>query len=147
MSTIGIGDRIRLIHMQNDPSPIPDGATGTVTRIANGQVSVDWDEPNEGRGLMLLEGVDMFERIVEIVVGDVYRVAGYDGIAFRCDGYELIRDEDYEWSGIEYEDRDHVMMHMVGDDRPYRVEACDLTPLSEDEYCDGCGQIGCGWHS
>lgn len=33
---------------------------------------------------------------------------------------------------------------MVGDDREWSVEPADLTPLDDDDYCAGCGQIGCG---
>jgi hypothetical protein len=72
-----------------------------------------------------------------------YRVEGWRGIAWYPLGYELIRDEDYEWSGIEYENRDRVRMVMVGDDSVHIVDVGDLTPLDEDDYCHVCGQIGC----
>jgi hypothetical protein len=72
-----------------------------------------------------------------------YKVEGYRGIAFYCIGYEVIRDEDYEWSGIETEDRSRVRMIMVGDDRVHVVDVEDCTPIKEDEYCPECGQIGC----
>jgi hypothetical protein len=49
-----IGDRIRLVAMNDDPDPIPYGTLGTVTAIHNHhdwvQVEVDWDN---GRALML----------------------------------------------------------------------------------------------
>lgn len=33
---------------------------------------------------------------------------------------------------------------MVGDDREHEVPTDSLTNLDEDEFCGGCGQIGCG---
>ena len=32
---------------------------------------------------------------------------------------------------------------MVGDDREHEVEVDSLTRLDEDDFCSGCGQIGC----
>ena len=72
-----------------------------------------------------------------------YRVEGYGGIAFYLRGYVKERDEDYEWSGIETENRDLVEAVMVGDDRVHIVDVSDLTELKVDEYCPECGQIGC----
>jgi hypothetical protein len=72
-----------------------------------------------------------------------YRVDEYAGVAWRLLGYELVRDEDYEWSGIEYENRDRVRAHMVGDDRVFTFEVSQLRLLGEDEFCPECGQIGC----
>ena len=72
-----------------------------------------------------------------------YTVEGYRSIAFYLLGYELIRDEDYEWTGIEYENVDNVRVVMVGDDYVYTVPTEDITPISDDEYCPECGQIGC----
>ncbi len=60
------GDRIRLDLMPNDPCPIESGATGTVTHVtdtrgmfkdSSAQIWVEWDN---GRSLMLLEGVDQY---------------------------------------------------------------------------------------
>ena len=52
------GDRIRLNHM-DDQDALPPGATGTVTSAfpfgdGTEQVSVQWDAPNERRGLSLV---------------------------------------------------------------------------------------------
>ena len=61
MTTVQKGDRIRLLHMPDDPDPIMVGSTGTVTNVTTGplaQVSVDWDN---GRSLSLVPGVDQFE--------------------------------------------------------------------------------------
>lgn len=58
-----IGDKVKLIKMENDPRPIPVGTTGTITRITKvtenfTQVSVDWDN---GSRLMLCLPEDQFE--------------------------------------------------------------------------------------
>jgi hypothetical protein len=72
-----------------------------------------------------------------------YRVNGYGGIAFYLTGYEMIKDEDYEWSGIEHTNWSRVEAIMVGDDRIHYVDIEDLTVLDDDDYCPECGQIGC----
>jgi len=72
-----------------------------------------------------------------------YSVSYYEGVAFYLLGYEMIRDEDYEWSGIEEENRQNVRAVMVGDDTVHIVDVDDLTVISEDDYCPECGQIGC----
>lgn len=62
------GDRIRLVHMPDDPDPIPDGATGTVRRVHDPfhegrmHVSVEWDE-GVGRSLALVVPPDVVEVI------------------------------------------------------------------------------------
>jgi len=33
---------------------------------------------------------------------------------------------------------------MIGDDRKFLVDFQDLTEIDEEEFCYGCGQIGCG---
>ncbi len=57
-----VGDRIRLIHMPEDPDPIPAGSLGTVREIHHQrgwtQVEVDWDN---GRQLMLSLPDDVIE--------------------------------------------------------------------------------------
>jgi hypothetical protein len=57
------GDRIRLLHMPDDPDPIPAGSTGTIDSVTEGplgQIHVRWDT---GRSLSLVPGVDRFEVI------------------------------------------------------------------------------------
>ena len=64
MTDVQIGDRIRLLHMPDDPEPIPTGSTGTVTRVTEGslaQIDVRWDD--SARSLSLVPGVDQFEVI------------------------------------------------------------------------------------
>jgi len=74
--------------------------------------------------------------------GDTVRVSGYRGIAFRYLGPETRPDEDTEWSGFEPE-TGMALVVMVGDDRRHVVDPADMTPLADDEFCGGCGQIGC----
>lgn len=38
-----------------------------------------------------------------------------------------------------------VKIRMVGDDRDFLVDRSEVTAIEEDEFCGGCGQIGCGW--
>ena len=76
----------------------------------------------------------------------VYTVEGWRGIAWHAWHHEKFRDEDFEWSGIEYEIMDRVVCTMVGDDRPFTFGIDELTKLKEDEYCPGCGQVGCKAH-
>lgn len=53
-----VGKRIILNHME-DPDPIPDGATGTVTGVDDwGHIHVQWDN---GRTLSVIPGEDSFE--------------------------------------------------------------------------------------
>ena len=74
-----------------------------------------------------------------------YTVAGWgDGIAWYTLGHPMIRDEDYEWSGIETPDTERAIMVMVGDDREFIEFIEDITPIPEDSFCRDCGQIGCG---
>jgi hypothetical protein len=84
-----------------------------------------------------------------------YSVADCEGVAFWLKGYvrtplvdedtgELVRD----WLGDVDEaysvDTSQVVAVMVGDDREHVVDVDDLTPLEDDDYCNGCGQVGCG---
>ena len=57
-----VGKRIKLGHME-DPDPIPDGATGTVTGVDGwGHVHVKWDN---GRTLSVIPGEDSYEILDE----------------------------------------------------------------------------------
>jgi len=74
-----------------------------------------------------------------------YRADGYDGIAWRVYAFESEPDEDTEWTGYTIP-TGRLLAHMVGDDREFTFDPDELTPISEDDYCPSCGQIGCGWH-
>ena len=55
------GTRIELIHMGDDPNPIPDGTRGTVTAVDDiGTVFCDFDN---GRSLGLAYGEDSFRKL------------------------------------------------------------------------------------
>lgn len=38
-----------------------------------------------------------------------------------------------------------VYVAMVGDGAPFEIDPAELRPLADEDYCSGCGQIGCGW--
>jgi len=96
----------------------------------------------------------------ELDLDAYYRVEGYNGIAWYLTGYATkTTEESWEYSGEgdpedeanyfynepeELEDREHVIAVMVGDDRKFTFEVDELTMLDEDDFCHGCGQIGCG---
>ena len=64
MPSIRKGNRIKLIHMPNDPDPIPAGSEGLVVEVTDGaypQIIVEWR--NLKRSLALIPGVDRFEII------------------------------------------------------------------------------------
>ena len=64
MTSVTIGDHIRLIEMPNDPDPIPAGSEGVVVDVTEGplaQIVVEWI--GVIRSLSLVPGVDRFEII------------------------------------------------------------------------------------
>jgi Domain of unknown function (DUF4314) len=54
------GDRIEIIRLQNDVSPMPIGSQGTVVYAAASQVGVSWDGGG-ALGLALPEDADCFK--------------------------------------------------------------------------------------
>ena len=72
------------------------------------------------------------------------QIAGHEGIAFNLIGPQTEPDEDTEWSGIE-NPTGMLLAVMVGDDRVWVVDPDDVTFLDDEDYCGGCGQIGCAW--
>lgn len=56
-----------------------------------------------------------------------------------CDECEL-----YYSDEPEAERTGSIACRMVGDDRLFTFDADELTALEDDEYCQVCGQIGCG---
>jgi hypothetical protein len=71
-----------------------------------------------------------------------FTVRGMSGVAFYAYKAETKPDADTIWTGIE-NPTGRVIMVMVGDDREYPTESEDITPIPDDAYCSGCGQIGC----
>lgn len=75
-----------------------------------------------------------------------------DNLAYRqkmCDGDARYRSE--RLAGVAlwldrpcYDHWDCVLAVMVGDDVRHHVDVDDLEPVEDDDYCGGCGQIGCG---
>jgi len=92
-----------------------------------------------------------------------YSVEEYPGVAFYILGYATEDQEQEIWfcdhddnyphdDGCEVsyeletvERNDMVRAVMVGDDREHLIDVDDLTPISDDDYCASCGQIGCEW--
>ena len=74
---------------------------------------------------------------------DAYQVKGYDGVAWNVLGWETEPDEDTEWSGCENR-TGLIVCVMVGDDRHHSFDEDWITPIAREDYCGGCGQIGCG---
>jgi len=73
-----------------------------------------------------------------------YTINGWsDGIAWYLLGPVMVRDEDYDWTGIEEPHETLVRAVMVGDDRVFEVDRDDLCLLGELDYCAECGQVGC----
>lgn len=71
-----------------------------------------------------------------------YTVDGYRGMAWHYIGPETRADEETEWTGIEPE-TGNVRMVMVGDDRVFTFEPGECHSIPDEEYCGGCGQVGC----
>ena len=76
-----------------------------------------------------------------------YRIEDYGGVAWYVVGYEKTRDEDYEWTGIEHENRERVVAIMVGDDRRFTFDVDELIKIDDEDYCPECGQLGCKAYS
>jgi hypothetical protein len=99
--------------------------------------------------------------MTELDFESAYKVEGHLGIAWRLQGYaKEWTEESWEFVGEdgddpedqdnyiyhepeEIEDRTRVVAIMIGDDREFTFDVEDVTPISEEEYCPGCGQIGC----
>jgi hypothetical protein len=113
-----------------------------------------------------LDGIHEAEDGTPVNFDGRYTVHGRPGIAWRllgwatewtqedwtlnCDPAEHDDDSDEHGSQCwlydepeETERRDMVRAVMVGDDRTELVDVCDLTEISEEDYCAGCGQTGC----
>ncbi len=84
-----------------------------------------------------------YESDDEHFAADAYKVDGYKGIAFYVLGWEVEPDEDTEWTGIE-ERTGKVVAIMVGDDHRFTFDEDEIHAIEREEYCGGCGQMGCG---
>jgi hypothetical protein len=71
-----------------------------------------------------------------------FRVRGWPAVAWRVAGWETEPNEETEFSGYEVR-TGKLLAVMVGDDAYHRVDPEDLIPLKREDYCGGCGQVGC----
>jgi hypothetical protein len=104
--------------------------------------------------------------ITELLDEDArFTVGGYRGVAFYAIGattehrydeptHELVcSDEDHDhdedcylvlWDEEGYDvEAGTVDAVMVGDDRVFQVDPEDCTLIADEDYCSGCGQVGC----
>lgn len=92
-----------------------------------------------------------------------YTVDGYPGVAFwlkryatteQYEGDQLVCDDeecDHQLSEMCWTvgdtslvyDLDFVIGVMVGDDHEHTIDVTSLTKIDDDDYCGGCGQVGC----
>lgn len=110
-----------------------------------------------------MEGID-----VKFKDGDYVKIEGYKGIAFvvlgpselEPDSSWFICDHEYdsycgyctgEFSDFEeFEPRFSDSVYdcvMVGDDMVHKIDEEYISILPSSEFCHGCGQIGCNWHT
>ena len=84
-----------------------------------------------------------YETDRDTFAADAYIAQGKRDVAWHVLGWETEPDEDTEWSGMETR-TGRVVAVMVGDDRCFTFDEDELAPLDAEDFCDGCGQIGCG---
>lgn len=76
--------------------------------------------------------------------GDHVRHPLFEGVALWYVG-PAIEYEDDGFGDVEaIADPSRSIVIMVGDDRRHVVDTSGLQSLNEDDFCGGCGQIGCG---
>lgn len=81
-----------------------------------------------------------------------YRVKGFPAVAFYLLGFATetvtvdieVGEDEWVQDFEEVEDTDNVRAVMVGDDKIHIVSVDDLIKIEEDQFCQSCGQIGCG---
>lgn len=87
-----------------------------------------------------------------VIVEDMYVSCEYwPGIALVVVGESC--EETWDWDEyLGYYDCDYVRKPgfwdcvMVGDGEVHQIDEFYLRPLEDDQFCHGCGQIGCKWH-
>lgn len=65
--------------------------------------------------------------------GEHVRSTSYEGVALWF----------VEW--CKFHGPECAVVMMVGDDVKHHVHPDTITPLDPEDFCSGCGQIGCGW--
>jgi hypothetical protein len=80
----------------------------------------------------------------KLKVGDVVNYHGVAAAVFKVGPTwtEVLRWDGAEMDVPELEEYE-AFIHMVGDDRTIRIVMDDFEVIDDDEYCGGCGQIGC----
>jgi hypothetical protein len=84
-----------------------------------------------------------------------YRVKSMPGVAWWIESY-VEEFKEVEWTeededgetlycyDVEVSDNTSLVNAiMVGDDRRHVIDVDDLVKIGDDDYCSGCGQIGC----
>lgn len=79
----------------------------------------------------------------EAFPADAYNVDGEPGIAWHVLGWELLPSYAHGLEGEEVR-TGRLVMVMVGDDAHHVFYPSSIHPLTAEEYCGSCGQIGCG---
>jgi len=96
-------------------------------------------------------------KTVDFKIGQYVKVEGYEGISFVIHDFYS---EEFSWTEdlldhstgkmvpITFKDErydyDTAICVMVGDDREFILDVGRLTQIDEDDFCQSCGQIGCG---
>lgn len=62
----------------------------------------------------------------------------------RGDKVSLVNGSGLAYNVVEVLDDGWVRICAVGDDYAWNVEASELAPLDEDEFCRSCGALDCG---
>lgn len=140
---------------------LEDGDPAVLDSLPSAPLSGEWaDDPTPASVLQDL-GVDAdtLEDWEESEIMDAYEdgfyTASRDAIetAARANAWVDVGDDArYGFNGVAWRivrkspDGSSVHAVMIGDDAEWVLNADDLTPLGEDDYCSSCGQVGCSWH-
>lgn len=74
-----------------------------------------------------------------------YQVANQGAIAWRFAAAQVSVMYDEWGDDVDQELTGMVWMVMIGDDRRWLFDPEDVSEIDDEDYCSGCGQIGCGW--
>lgn len=92
----------------------------------------------------------------EVDFGMYVAVENYNGVAFWVDDWaKEIKEEiftfldeesgelNWGWDEVEIVSDRMVECYMVGDDKKFVFDLDELTPISINDFCGSCGQVGC----
>lgn len=82
-----------------------------------------------GVGLVSIRALIFERQVLPVYV----QHPSYRGVAWQ------VRDWEYDWDVAP----DVIGCTMVGDDRRFEFDIDDLDVLHWDQFCSGCGQVGC----